>query len=320
MSLAAPRVLITGASGCAGWHLSALAQSNGADVAGLDTHTPCLAGVALHVGDIRSQEFVSGVIASVKPDWVFHLAARIPGPSAATAEDFISTNITGTFHLLEAVRKLAPQARVLVASSSAVYGRPQDAGRLIDEESPLRPQSVYAVSKAAQDLLALQYATSHGLHILSARTFNQTGPREPDGLVCATIAQQIARIEAGVQEPIVRTVTLTPRRDFTDVRDVVAGYWAAIEHGSGGQAYNICSGRSVAIQRVADVLIGLSRVTGIQLVEVGPPPRPDAILNQIGDASRLKQCSAWQPQIPFEASLADLLDDCRARLGARASV
>jgi len=309
------RVLITGIAGCAGSHLAELARARGADVCGIDTRVPAAAGYDVQVGDVRSSAFVAEAIKTLQPDWIFHLAALIPGPAAVAAEDFISINVTGTFNVLDAVWRLAPNARVLVASSSAVYGRPEDSTKPIDEAAPLKPQSIYAVTKSAQDLLAAQYAMTHGLHVMAARTFNQTGPREPDGLVCATIAAQIARIEAGLQEPVVRTITLAPSRDFIDVRDVVSGYWAVLDRGTPGQAYNICSGRADTIRRVADILSGLSRVP-VEVVESGPQPGPSAILGQIGSSRRLHQCSGWQPSIPLEASLAALLDDRRARVAA----
>ena len=162
--------------------------------------------------------------------------------------------------------------------------------------------------------MAAQFFTEYGLRTVRGRTFNQTGPREPANLVCATIAQQVARIEVGLQEPVVRTVTLLPRRDFTDVRDVVAGYWAALEHGAAGEAFNICSGQSTAIRQVADILIGLSTVRDIQVVESDPLPGPRAVLDQIGDASKLHTCSGWRPRISLERSLRDLLDEWRVRV------
>lgn len=305
-------MLITGIAGCAGSHLAEFLQRRGAIVSGIDARPSRMSGLDVRVGDVRSGSFVADAIAAQQPDDVFHLAALIPGPSASSAEDFLSVNITGTFNVLDAVRRLAPRARVLVASSSAVYGKPDSPQQPIDEKSPMRPQSIYAVSKATQDIMAMQFATAHGLHVISARTFNQTGPREPDGLVCATIAAQIARIERGLQEPELRTVTLVPRRDFTDVRDVVAGYSAALEHGSAGAAYNICSGRAVSVKRVVDILLELSRVRNITIVETGPPPGPQAIMEQRGDARSLHACSGWQPRIPLEDSLAALLDERRA--------
>ena len=307
------RILITGATGCAGSHLSELALAQQAEVFGLahaGSFTPGMTGQLI---DLTDRAAVDEYVQALHPDWVFHLAAIIPGV-AVSPERLIAVNVTGTFYLLDALRRFAPEARVLVASSSGVYGQPADAPRPIAEDCPLQPQSLYATTKAAQDLLAAQFFTEHGLQTVRGRTFNQTGPREPANLVCATIARQVACIEAGLQEPVVYMVTLLPRRDFTDVRDVVSGYWAALESGAAGEAYNICSGRSVAIRRVAEILIGLSTVRNIEIVESDPIPGPRAILDQVGDATKLRACSGWQPRLTLEQSLSNLLNEWRARI------
>jgi GDP-4-dehydro-6-deoxy-D-mannose reductase len=314
------RVLITGATGCAGTHLSQLALDKGARVFGFALSGSFVAGVTDSYGDLSQPTIVEAVVSQTKPDWVFHLAALIPGAiPRATNETFIKINVTSTSFVLDAVRRIAPGARVLVAVSSAIYGQPEDPRKPISEDSPLHSQSIYATVKSGQDMLAAQFYAEHELHTIRGRTFNQTGPREPANLVCATLARQIARIEAGRQEPVLRAITLVTRRDFTDVRDVVAGYWAALEHGTAGQAYNICSGRSESIQRIAEILIGLSTTRGIQVVEIGPAPGPGAILDQIGDASRLRACSGWRPRILLEQSLRDLLEEWRVRVRMEAS-
>lgn len=312
------RILITGATGCAGTHLSELALARGAQVLGLAHTGEFVTGVEGRQLDLTDRAAIDEYVRAAHPDRVFHLAALIPG-AAAPPERYIAVNVTGTYYLLDAVRRFAPEARVLIAGSSAVYGRPVHADRPITEDAPFQPQSLYATTKTAQDLLATQFHAEHGLHTVRARTFNQTGPREPANLVCATIARQIARIEAGRQEPVVQTVTLRPRRDFTDVRDVVAGYWAALEHGAAGEAYNICSGHSTSIRQVADILIGLSTVRGIQIVESALVPGPRAILDQVGDASKLRACSGWQPRLPLQQSLSDLLAEWRVRVRSEAS-
>ena len=313
------RILITGATGCAGSHLSELALSRGAQVYGLAHAGSFVDGVSGRRIDLLDRAAIENYLRDTQPDWIFHLAALIPGALTDPSPDlYINVNITGAYYLLDAVRRITPRARVLIASSSAVYGQPAQLDRPVTENAPLQPQSLYATTKAAQDMLAAQFFTEYGLHTVRGRTFNQTGPREPANLVCATIARQVARIEAGLQEPVVRTVTLLPRRDFTDVRDVVAGYWAALEFGETGQAYNICSGHSTSIRKVAEILIGLSRVRG-QVVESDPIPGPRAILNQIGDASKLRACSGWQPRISLEESLRDLLDEWRALMRAEPS-
>ena len=309
------RILITGATGCAGTSLSRLAIARGAVVHGIALSGEFVPGVAGRLGDVTQLDLVDAVIQEARPDWVFHLAALIPGlPSKPTPERYLEVNITGTYHVLDAVSRLAPQARVIVISSSAVYGQPKNPSRPITEEQILHPQSLYATTKVGEEMLAMQFFAQYGVHTIRARTFNQTGPREPEILVCATLAQQIARIETGKQEPILRAVTLATSRDFTDVRDVVAGYWAALEYGEAGQAYNICSGHSQSIRNIADILLALSTRRDIQIVETDPIPNPRAILDQIGDASRLRARSGWQPQIPIEKSLRDLLNEWRDKV------
>lgn len=308
------RILITGATGCAGTHLSELALARDARVFGVAHTGAFVPGVTGQIGDLTQPALIDEILAATQPDWIFHLAALIPGADGfSSPEKLVQVNIAGTYYLLDAVRRLMPQARVLVVSSSAVYGQPAQADHPITEESALQPHSLYATTKVAQEMLATQFFAENGLHTVRARTFNQTGPRESANLVCATLARQIARIEAGKQEPVLRAVTLAPSRDFTDVRDVVAGYWAALEHGEPGQAYNICSGRPQSIRQIADILLSLSTRRDIKIVETDPTPSARAVLNQIGDARRLRDCSGWQPHISIESSLRDLLNEWRRR-------
>jgi GDP-4-dehydro-6-deoxy-D-mannose reductase len=314
------RILITGATGCAGSHLSELALAHGAEVFGFAHAGNFVAGVIGQVLDLTDRTAIANYLQDVQPDRVFHLAALIPGAMIdPPPQRYIDVNISGTYYLLDAIKRHTPNARVLIASSSAVYGRPQHLDQPISEDAPLQPQSLYATTKAAQDMLASQFFTEHGLHTIRGRTFNQTGPREPANLVCATIARQVAHIEAGLQEPIIRTITLQPRRDFSDVRDVVAGYWAALEHGDAGEAYNICSGHSTSIRQVAEILTGLSSIQHIEIIESDPVLGPRAIADQIGEAAKLRACSDWQPRIAVGQSLRDLLDEWRQRVRAEAA-
>ena len=311
------RVLITGASGWTGQHLSRLALTSGAQVFGAALRGEVVPGVTRCTFNLMQQSSVEALVAETRPDWVFHLAALVPDSDAEwPPERFIDINIEGTFFVLDALRRLAPSARVMVASSSAVYGMPTHPEQPITEDASFRPQSLYATTKVAQDMLAAQFFTQYGLHTLRCRTFNQTGPGEGPNLVCGSLARQIARIEAGLQEPVLRALTLKPGRDFSDVRDVAAGYWAALEYGAPGEVYNICSGRSKRIRMVAEILLGLSRVSGIEVVESHSEPGPGAILNQIGCASRLKSRSGWSPVFALEQSLSDLLDDWRTGMSA----
>lgn len=308
-------VLITGASGWTGGHLCSLALANGARVAGTSLKGLMPSGVSkLHM-DLANLGSIEKALASARPDWIFHLAGMVPNSSHnATDSDFLNVNVTGTYNLLDSVRRNCPKTRILVASSSAVYGRSDTPDHPITESAPLRPQSIYAASKAAQDMLASSFHHQFGMDIVRGRTFNQNGPGEGTNLVCGALAWQIARIEAGLQEPVLKAVTLIPARDFSDVRDIVSGYWAAAEHGIAGEAYNICSGQSVAIRKVAQTLADLSMKKDIQIVETGPEPGPTAILNQVGSSQQLQACSGWETGIPLESSMKDSLDTFRAQV------
>jgi GDP-4-dehydro-6-deoxy-D-mannose reductase len=310
------RILITGATGFTGIHLSRLALSRGANVFGLARASVFVPGVIGYLGDIAQRAFVEKVIKDVRPNWVIHLAALLPGASGTSSEDYFRVNVGGTQVLLEAIRCFAPSARVLIASSSAVYGQPHQVENAISEDAPFQPANIYAVTKVAQEMLAIQFGVQHGLYVVRSRAFNQTGPLEPVNLVCATFARQIANIESGQQEPFLRAKTLATSRDFTDVRDVVSGYWAALQFGEDGQSYNICSGYAVSIQNIAKILIRLSKTTHIQVVETQIPPELNSVTAQIGDPSRLKVCSDWQPTISLEQSLGDLLNEQRLIVSA----
>lgn len=305
-------VLVTGAAGCAGRHLCELALSSGADVHGIVRSRFTAGNLTTYVGDITNSHFVETVVQSVKPDWVFHLAAIIPARSPAPSPfEYYSVNILGTHNVLQSVRQHCPRARVLIASSSAVYGQPDDPRDKVSEQTPFRPQSVYAFTKVAQDWLGEYFFNEYGTHVVRVRTFNQTGPGEPSGLVVATLAKQISDIERGLQKPELRVRALAPSRDFTDVRDVVRGYWAALELGSPGDAYNLCSEQARSVDEVARMMIALSHVPAIRVVETGPLLSSPSIISQIGNCSKLRSKTGWKPQISIEDSLRDLLMSVR---------
>ena len=308
MKTASRRILVTGTAGCAGRHLSELAISHGAEVHGIVRTKTSINGIRIYVGDLAIPNFIDSVIDSVQPEWIFHLAAKIPGGTPAPSpEDFIKSNILGTQNLLDAVRRRSPSARILVAGSSAIYGRPSVPDDPLCETAPFQPQSLYAVTKAAQDMLAQQFYTEHGMLTVRARTFNQTGPGEPAGLVVATLARQIVRIENGLQEPVLHAGTLLPSRDFTDVRDVVRAYWDIIDLGIPGDAYNVCSGYPTSIREIANTLVELSSVPKIKISETGPSPGPMAIMTQKGEGTKLHELSGWVPKISIKKSLQDTL-------------
>ena len=223
-------------------------------------------------------------------------------------------NLETTLNVLEAVRYEAPGAAVVVAGSGEVYGAPE---RLpVEEDAPLRPQNPYAVSKAATDLLAAQYADAHGLRVIRTRSFNQAGPGQSDLYVLGTLTRQVAEAElAGADAATIRLGNLDPRRDFTDVRDVARAYADAVEAGAAPGAYNLCSGVAVSVRDLLELLGRAARVEVRH--EVDPERvRPHDVPEIRGSNERSRAAAGWQPEIPLERTVADALGAWRERLGA----
>jgi GDP-4-dehydro-6-deoxy-D-mannose reductase len=311
------KVLITGITGFAGSHLAdlLLAEQPEAEVVGFKRwrsrreNVEHLEGlVRMLECDIRDGSATRDVIESERPDCIFHLAAQSFVPSSWLApQESLSTNILGQLNLFEALRKSHHDCRILVAGSSEEYGLVHPSELPITEDQPLRPLSPYAVSKVAQDMLAYQYFQSYGLRVIRSRGFNHTGPRRPAVFVCSDFAKQVVEIERGLREPEIRVGNLEARRDFTDVRDMVRAYWLVLDKGEPGEAYNIATGSSWAIADVLDKLIALANVD----VKVKSDParmRPSDVPRLEGDASKLRRATGWEPRIPFDQTLADLLD------------
>ena len=316
-------ILITGASGFAGRHLAACLTGDPARGSG--GPPPQLIGLgqgplapdvapafsAYHDGDVTDFEFLRRVVASTRPDRVYHLAAVTFGrPAGPTDERFLAVNVQGTRLLCEALLAAGRAPRVHVAGSSAVYGAA--ACDPISEDTPLRPQTLYAASKAAQELMALAYGRTAGIPIIVTRAFNHTGPGEHPHFAASAFARQIAAAEAGLAPPVVRVGNLDAHRDFTDVRDIVRGYVAALEHGCPGECYNVCSGTARRIGDLLDILCGLARVPAS--IEVDPERlAPADVPYQRGSHAKLAAAAGWAPRIPLATTLADLLDYWRER-------
>ncbi|MGI8801393.1 MAG: GDP-mannose 4,6-dehydratase [Solirubrobacteraceae bacterium] len=315
------RVLITGVTGFVGRHLAALCRREDAEVVGMG-RTPVDAAlreqlVDFVLADLDDAVATARVVRTARPDRVFHLAAQASvGASWKAPGETIAGNIRTSLNLLEAVRREAPEARVLVSCSGEQYG-PVPTERLpVVESEPLRPQNPYAVSKAAVDVLAGFYADAHGLQIARTRAFNHCGPGQGDIYVVAAFAHQIAAAEAAGQSRLnVKTGDLRPRRDFTDVRDIVRAYWLATGPAYPG-AYNVCSGRSTPI---ADILAMLGGHSTLEIDRQTDPERfrKHEVMNVRGSHQKLTEATGWQPEIPLERTLGDTLDWWRARVATR---
>ncbi len=204
---------------------------------------------------------------------------------------------------------------IQIACSSEEYGLVLPDEVPIRETNPLRPLSPYAVSKVAQDMLAYQYFRSYGLKTIRTRGFNHTGPRRGDVFVTSNFAKQIASIEAGLQEPVIRVGNLDAVRDFTDVRDMVRAYWLAVEKATPGEVYNIGSDTGITIRELLQRLVAMSEAR--LEIEIDPERlRPSDVEVLISDSSKFRAATGWKPQLPIETTLRDLLDHWRQRVGA----
>lgn len=316
------RVLITGITGFVGSHLAEfLLNQGGIEVFGTqrwrsktDNIDHLRERIPLIECDIRDGSSVRKLIADIHPDSIFHLAGQSFVPMSWTApSETMITNVIGQVNFLEAVRDLRLKSRIQIAGSSEEYGLVNSDEVPIRETNPLRPLSPYAVSKVAQDLLGYQYARSYRMHIIRTRAFNHTGPRRGEVFATSNFSKQIALIEHGKQEPVIHVGNLDTRRDFTDVRDIVRGYWLALEKGEPGEVYNLCSGRDVSIREVLEILLGF---TSLRIsVQVDPARlRPSDVPILRGDCSRMSRRTGWHPTLPLEKTLEDLLNYWRDKI------
>lgn len=222
-------------------------------------------------------------------------------------------NISIQLHLIQAIIALELDARILVVGSADEYGLVHPAELPITEETPLRPLNPYAVSKITQDYLGYQYHLSHGLHVVRVRPFNHIGPRQGPGFVVPDFARQIALIEAGLQEPVIRVGNLSASRDFSDVRDMVRGYYLALHAGKPGSVYNLGSGEAHSIEEVLQILLELS--TAAIQVETDPAlMRPSDIPVSVCDSSLFQADTGWKPEHSLRGSLQAVLDYWRTQV------
>lgn len=321
------KALITGITGFAGSHLAEWLLASDISVSGIyrwrsrmDNIEHIQKDIELIEADIRDSFSVERVVREVRPDYIFHLAAQsfIPQSYQAPSET-ISTNVLGCLNILEAVRESGLDCIVHIAGSSEEYGSIQLNETPIKETNPLRPRSQYAVSKVAQDLLGQQYWHSHKVWTVITRAFNHSGPRRGEPFCTSNFAKQIAEIEAGIREPVIRHGNLEAMRDFSDVRDVVKAYLLAVQKCEPGQVYNICSGRSVSIDFVLHTLLFMSDVS-VEMVQDPARMRPSDISIFVGDCSKFKKQTGWVPQYQLEATLKDLLNYWREKIARRESM
>jgi GDP-4-dehydro-6-deoxy-D-mannose reductase len=319
------RILITGITGFVGSHLAEYALERGAEVFGSIRwrskmeHMERLSDrVTLIESDLRDLLSVRTVLEQAQPDYIIHLAAQsFVAASWKTPVETFYTNVVSQMNLFEGMRQLGSSARFLVIGSSEEYGLVEPHELPIRETTPLRPLSPYAVSKVAQDLMGWQYFKSYSMHIVRARAFNHTGPRRGETFATSNFAKQIAEMEAGLREPVVLVGDLKPTRDFSDVRDIVRGYWLLLERGTPGEVYNLCSGLEWSIERILNFLIGKSTVPHIDIRQDPARLRPSDVPVLRGSRQKIESALGWRTTIPLEQTLTDLLEYWRHRIGSR---
>ncbi len=300
------KAMITGAGGFVGHHLQQHLIDSGDDPIPTDRSTDGL--------DILDAPALIERFKAVKPEVIYHLAgASDVGGSWQTPQATFRANAEGTLNVLWAARQ-ADVERILTVGSADVYGKVQPEDLPLTEESPLSPVSPYAASKVSADTVAQQAHLGFGQSVVRTRPFNHLGPGQSTRFVAPALAERIARNEV-TGDGVLKVGNLSPRRDFTDVRDVVRAYRFLMEGGESGEVYNVCSGKAIAIEELANQLLEMASTDQV----LAPDPelaRPVDIPVLLGDSSKLRTHTGWEPQIPLSQTLEDLLNDMRNRVKA----
>jgi GDP-4-dehydro-6-deoxy-D-mannose reductase len=319
------KALITGGAGFAGSHLAEHLLEQGHEVTILTRSDDrlrnlkhVLANVRVARADILDREGISELLKQVRPQRIYHLAAlSSPSDSFHDPGRTYGVNFTGTFNLLWSWRQAAFDSRFLFVSSSQVYGRPTEQHLPFREDAPMRPVSPYAGSKAAAEMLAVQFFESDRLPIIRVRPFNHTGPRQDPDYVCSSLARQVAEIELGLRPPVVSAGNLDACRDFSDVRDIVYGYHLLLERGQAGEVYQLCSGTPVSVHAILRHLIAWTSKPVEIAVEVARIRSRD-FPSLWGDPSRAAEAVGWQPRYDLATTLRDLEEYWENSLRSRA--
>ena len=273
--------------------------------------------VFLHYGDLRDPQSLNKVVSEIIPDYVFHLAAQsYPKTSFDAPIDTYDTNISGTSNLLEALKVYAQDSCIHVCASSEVFGRVSKDKLPINEECSFHPASPYAISKVGTDLVGRFYAEAYGMKIMTTRMFTHTGPRRGDVFAESTFAKQIALAEAGKIDPIIKVGNLKSMRTIADVRDAVRAYYMLVTiNPTSGEYYNIGGSHTCTIEKILNDLINISTIKDkLKIVQDKDRIRPiDADL-QVPDTSKFKKHTGWEPKIPYEKTISDLLDFWRVQV------
>lgn len=314
------KALITGITGFVGSHLADLLLTKDVEIIGLtrwrspkENIRHLVNKVTLEYGDLLDFSSLHRVLNKHRPDIVFHLAAQSYVPySFDVPAATLDVNVIGTCNLLEAIRMLRESIGsfdpiIHVCSSSECYGQVKEGETPITEDNPFRPASPYAVSKVAEDMLALQYFLSWGMKTIRTRLFTHTGPRRGDVFVVSNFAKQIANIERGAQPPVISVGNLDSIRTFMDVRDAVRAYWMLVNMCPAGEVYNVGGNATMSIKEMLEKLLNLSSKS-IEVIVDPDRLRPSDVTLQIPCTDKFKAITKWEPEIDFDTTLKDTLE------------
>lgn len=312
------RTLVTGGHGFAGRHLAHHLVKCGDTVVltyygtpdNVDPHAEVIEvprtcqSVAL---DVTDRSAVSQLVQVLKPEVVYHLAALTFVPDAEREQSLVyQTNVIGTLNVLDALLEHAPKARCLLVSSAEVYGDPRPGSLPLTEQSELRPTNTYALCKAAADLAGYKYSYRDDLFVIRARPFPHLGPGQSDRFAISSFARQVAAIKLGKQEPVIKVGNLEPKRDYSDVSDIVRGYREAVLNGKSGESYNLCSGVGLSIGEYLESLISLANIE-VEIQVDDQRVRDIDVPEMYGSFQKAQRDFGWKPKVEREAMLDSLL-------------
>ncbi len=319
------KILVTGIAGFVGKHLTAyLAEKGNHEILGVDLNfknfnsDSSFSKVKISEADLTDRESVFSIIKKFKPQQVYHLAAQ--SSVSYSWENPIETfriNVFGGINILESLKLFCPGCRVLMVCTAEEYGGIDNKHKAIDENFKIYPQNPYAVSKAALDFFSSIYHNAYKLPVFISRSFNHIGPGQSEKFVCSDFARQIALIESGRQDPVIRVGNLESQRDFLDVRDAVKAYNYIINKGSAGQVYNVCSGEKRKISDLLDILISLSGRSDIKVKIDRSRFRAIDVKTIYGNNGKLKAHTGWTAEYSIETSLKDTLDYWKQNISSK---
>lgn len=315
------KALIIGAGGFVGGYLARCLM----DEFDMEVHATKLPGVEtledisflgdrIYDLDILVKEDIAELFLSVRPDYIFHLAAQSSVSAAWRNPSLtIDVNIKGSVNVMDAIRELYYKPRVVIIGSGEEYGHIEEGDTPINENTKLRPGNIYAATKACQNMIGTIYSKAYDMELMLVRAFNHMGPGQAPLFVVSDFCKQVAEIEKGYRQPVMYVGNLSAKRDFTDVRDVVRAYGLLAVKGRAGETYNVGSGKAIAIKEVLDKIISLS-IAKIEVRVDQNKIRPVDVPIIEADISKINNETGWKPEIPFETTIREILEYWRERV------